>query len=128
MNWWEELILTNYQTYGLADKYDAAGQCLDEIRMGKWRVLTYPRERGVVIVGDTNVPGVGTVHIWADGGNLLRFGRLFMHDIWEQMPYLCLVGAIMDRRVERFAKWLGFTYFCSGALGERYWTITRKAS
>lgn len=129
MTWYEAMILERYTSHGLASPqmtHAAAVDCVAQIRLGWWQVFEYPEERVVAIVG--NIEGHGEVHIWADGGNLLRFGRLFMRQVWEQTPYIELMGAFMDPRMERFATWLGWTYRRTGVFGQRYWSIKRVAS
>ena len=126
LSWYEHVILQKYNCHGLLPPeytLEAAVLCIAQIRLGWWQVFDYPRERVVAIVG-----GPGEVHIWADGGNLLRFGLLFMRDVWAHTTYLTLTGIFMDPRMERYATRLGWKYSHTGELGQRYWSISRKSS
>jgi hypothetical protein len=126
--WWQSLIVERYETHGLADKTTAARDCLEQINAGMWQVFAYERERVVFIVGCSTQYGAGEVHVWAQDGNLLRAGRLFMRDVWAHSHYIALVGAFLDRRAERFAQRFGWYMVGTGDHGARYWMTTRVAS
>lgn len=127
LTWWEHLIVCKYETHGLTEKGPAALACLSEIAAGRWRVFAYERERTVAIVGPCNMCGAGEVHIWADGGNLLRAGRIFMGEVWDHVPYIGLIGMFANPRVEKLAQRLGWQPIGEDA-NAHYWMATRVAS
>jgi hypothetical protein len=124
MNWWQDLIYRRYETYGLANRVESALACLAEIKSGRWQVFTY--ESSVFILGRSlEYPEVGEVHMWAENSNLLRVTRQFMRDAWRHSNYPVLTSMLLDIRMERLVKRLGWKLIGIGALGERYWMIRR---
>ena len=129
MNWWQQLILRRYETHGLADKHVASMACLAEILGGHWQVFAYEQERAVFILGRSRqYPEAGEVHMWADGGNLLKAIRQFMRDAWSHSDYPVLTGVVMNSRLERCIRRFGWRVIGVGVHGERYWMAQRYAS
>jgi hypothetical protein len=85
----------------------SAEMALEQIAYGHVRVFEY----GPVVFTVNIYDGANTVHLYSDGAghSILRAGRLFMQEVWQDLPQCTkLMAPIMSDKVKSFALKLGW--------------------